>query len=152
MSTPTLSQRFNSLATSTQNCSWALLRILGSSMFITHGWGKLFGEQAQSLTEGMTVLNIGGVVSIPTFINLLFIAGIVEVFGGICLVLGLFTRPIALIVSIQMVFAYFIAHIAWFPTLNRGELAAMYFLVYLVIFAYGAGPYSVDALLAKKKS
>jgi len=92
------------------------------------------------------------VVSIPTFINLLFIAGIVEVFGGICLVLGLFTRPIALIASILMVFAYLIAHIAWFPTLNQGELAAMYFLVYLVIFAYGAGPYSVDAVLAKKKS
>jgi putative oxidoreductase len=152
MSQQSLRTRFNAMADRNQEWSWALLRILGSAMFITHGWGKLFGERAQSLTNGMTSLNLGELISIPTGINLLWIAGVVEVFGGLLLVVGLFTRPLALIAAVQMVFAYLIAHPAWFPTLNRGELAAMYLLVYLVIFAYGPGRYSVDAWLAKRPS
>jgi putative oxidoreductase len=49
-----------------------------------------------------------------------------------------------------MVMAYLSAHAAWFPTLNNGELAAMYFMVYLAIFAKGAGPISLDAKLFGK--
>lgn len=152
MSKQSLKERFESIAKWSQGCSWALLRILASAMFITHGWGKLFGERAQSVSGGMSAINIGEVISIPTGINLLFIAGIVEVFGGLLLLMGLFTRPIALIAVIQMVFAYFIAHLAWFPTLNRGEPATLYFLIYLVIFAYGAGEFSVDNYLSKRRN
>ena len=152
MSTQSLNKRFESIAERSQVCSWALLRILASAMFITHGWGKLFGEGAQSITGGMSAINIGEVISIPTGINLLFIAGVVEVFGGLLLLIGLFTRSIALIAAIQMVFAYFIAHMAWFPTLNRGESATLYFLIYLVIFAYGAGELSVDNYLSKRRN
>jgi putative oxidoreductase len=83
-------------------------------------------------------------------INMLWIAAIIELFGGALLVLGIFTRPLALLAAILMVMAYLSAHAAWFPTLNRGELAAMYFMVYLVIFAKGAGPVSLDAKLFGK--
>jgi putative oxidoreductase len=151
MSIGTIRTTIDSLAVKSQNWTWAILRILGSAMFITHGWGKLFGERAQSITGGMSAINIGEIISIPTFINLLFVAGIVEVFGGLLLLLGLFTRPIALIAATQMVFAYFISHLAWFPTLNRGETATLYFLLFMVVFAYGAGTFSVDAYLKRNR-
>ena len=124
--------------------SWALLRILSSAMFMTHGYAKLFGENPQTMFGGMDFfgINLG--------INMLWIAAIIELFGGAMLVLGIFTRPLALLAAILMVMAYLSAHAAWFPTLNRGELAAMYFMVYLVIFAKGAGPVSLDAKLFGK--
>lgn len=132
-------------ALKSQTFSWALLRILSSAMFMTHGYAKLFGENPQTMFGGMDFfgINLG--------INMLWIAAIIELFGGALLVLGIFTRPLALLAAILMVMAYLSAHAAWFPTLNRGELAAMYFMVYLVIFAKGAGPISLDARLFGKR-
>lgn len=131
-------------ALKSQTFSWTLLRILSSAMFMTHGYAKLFGENPQTMFGGMDFfgINLG--------INMLWIAAIIELFGGALLVLGIFTRPLALLAAILMVMAYLSAHAAWFPTLNRGELAAMYFMVYLVIFAKGAGPISLDARLFGK--
>ena len=150
MSLATLRTKLNSFADMNRTLSLTLMRMLGSAMFITHGWGKLFGERAQTLGSGMTSLNIGDVISIPTGINLLFVAGVVEIVGGALLVVGLFTRPLALLAAVQMLFAYLIAHLAWFPTLNRGEAATLYFLLYFVVFAYGPGPLSLDAMLRKR--
>lgn len=135
-------EAFQKTALACQSFSWALLRILGSAMFLTHGWPKMFGEDPQpflfSQGEGMDFfgINIG--------INTLWIAGVIELFGGLLLVTGLFTRYVAALAALLMVMAYLTAHPAWFPTLNNGELAAMYFMVYLCIFAYGPGRFSLD--------
>jgi len=82
---------------------------------------------------------------------MLWIAAIIEFFGGALLALGLFTRPVALLAAILMLMAYLSAHLAWFPTLNNGELAAMYFVVFLALFAQGAGRISLDAMLFNKR-
>lgn len=133
-----INRRVEQAGTSFQEFSWALLRILGSAMFLTHGWPKMFGERAQPFLGGMNFfgLDVG--------INMLWIAGVIELFGGLLLILGLFTRYMAALSALLMVMAYLAAHPAWFPTLNNGELAAMYFLVYLCIFAYGPGRFSLD--------
>ncbi|MEQ8953999.1 MAG: DoxX family protein [Gammaproteobacteria bacterium] len=134
--------------------AWLLLRVLGSAMFMTHGFAKLFGENPQPFrSSGMTSINIGELVAwpIPFELNALFIAGVIEFFGGALLILGLWTHLVALLAVLLMIMAYLIAHLAWFPTLNGGELAAMYFLLYLAIFSFGPGQFSVDALLELRR-
>ena len=132
------------IAAVTTPFAWPLLRILSSAMFMTHGYAKLFGANPQPMMGGM------GFFGIDVGINMLWIAALIEFFGGALLVLGLFTRVAALLAAILMVMAYLTAHAAWFPTLNNGELAAMYFLVYLVIFTQGPGRFSLDAMLFGK--
>lgn len=135
----------DSIAKNTQALAWAALRIVSSAMFMTHGYGKLFGDRAQPFLGGMDFFGI------DLGINMLWVAGFIEFFGGAFLVLGLFTRPIALLAAILMVMAYLTAHPAWFPTLNNGELAAMYFLSYLAIFAFGPGKLSLDQRIFSKR-
>lgn len=137
----TINRCVDGIATNTQTLSWTLLRVLSSAMFMTHGWPKMFGEQAQPFVGGM------GFFGIDLGINMLWIAGAIELFGGALLVVGLFSRYIALLAAFLMVMAYLTAHPAWFPTLNNGELAAMYFLVYFTIFAFGPGKISLDHLI-----
>ena len=74
------------------------------------------------------------------------VAGVLELFGGLLLLLGLFTRPVAFVLSGLMAFAYFIAHApqGFWPLLNRGELAALYSFVFLYLAAAGGGPWSLD--------
>lgn len=139
--TRTIDNLVNTLAENTHTLSWTIFRVLSSAMFMTHGWPKMFGENAQPLTGGM------GFFGIDVGINMLWIAGAIELFGGALLVLGLFTRYVAALAAILMVMAYLAAHPAWFPTLNNGELAAMYFISYFVIFAYGPGKISLDSML-----
>lgn len=131
----------NTLANNTRTLSWTIFRVLSSAMFMTHGWPKMFGENAQPFLGGM------GFFGIDVGINMLWLAGAIELFGGALLVAGLFTRYVAALSAILMVMAYLTAHPAWFPTLNNGELAAMYFVTYLVIFSYGPGKISVDSML-----
>ena len=143
-----------SYAEDQQNWTWTLFRILSAAMFMTHGYTKLFGESPQPMTGGgMTTLNIADVIvfPVPMAINLLFIAGVIELFGGCLILLGLFTRFAAFLAALLMLLAYLTAHIAWFPTLTRGELAAMYFVAFLVIFAYGGGPFSIDSWRAARR-
>jgi putative oxidoreductase len=136
-----INRTVNILADNTQTLSWTIFRVLSSAMFMTHGWPKMFGDRAQPFLGGM------GFFGVDAGINMLWIAGALELFGGALLVLGLFTRYIAALAAILMVMAYLAAHPAWFPTLNNGELATMYFLTYFVIFAFGPGKISVDAML-----
>ena len=133
---------------------WAIMRILASAMFMTHGYSKLFGENPQPPTgSGMTTVNIADtlVFAMPMDINALFVAGVIEFGGGFLLAIGLWTHIMAFLAVALMIMAYATSHLAWFPTLNRGELAAMYFVVYLVIFAFGPGLYSADAWLAERR-
>lgn len=143
-----------SIGENNQDWTWTLFRVLSSAMFMTHGYAKLFGENPQPMTGGgMTTIAIGDLISVqtPLEINALFVAGVIEFGGGLLILIGLYTHIAAFFAVILMLMAYLTAHLAWFPTLNRGELAGMYFITYLVIFAYGAGPYSADSWLAMRR-
>lgn len=134
--------------------SWTLFRLLVSAMFMTHGFAKLFGENPQAfMGSGMTSINIGELISIPMplAINALFVAGSIELVGGFLLLIGLCTRLIAIIALFSTIMAFLIAHLAWFPTLNGGELATMYILCFLILLTYGAGPFSVDSWLEQRR-
>ena len=69
-----------------------------------------------------------------------------ELFGGLFLLLGIFTRPVAFLLSGEMAVAYFMSHAprGFWPILNRGELAALYSFVFLYLAAAGGGPWSLD--------
>ena len=115
----------------------SVLRILAAGTFLTHGTMKLFGWPAPMefpLNTQMTV------------------AGLLEVAGGLLLVIGLFSRPVAFVLSGMMAVAYFMAHApaGFFPVLNGGEPAMLFCFVFLYIAAAGPGPWSVDAVMARK--
>jgi putative oxidoreductase len=80
------------------------------------------------------------------------VAGLLELVGGFLLLLGLFTRPVAFVLSGLMASAYFIAHAPddFWPIVNRGELAALYCFVFLYLAAAGGGSWSVDRWLRRK--
>ena len=145
---------FDGVAENSQEWTWTLFRMLSAAMFMTHGSGKLFGENPQLTMEGgMTSINIAELISlpIPMEINALVIAGVVEFFGGLLILIGLWTHITALLATFIMLMAYLTAHYEWFPTLNNGELAAMYFAAFLVIFASSPGPYSADSWLSMRR-
>ena len=114
----------------------SLLRIVAAFMFTAHGTQKLFGFPSARATE--TVL-----------LSLTGVAGLLEAFGGALLLIGLFTRPVAFLLSGLMAFAYFLAHApqGFWPLLNRGELAALYSFVFLYLAIAGGGEFSVDRML-----
>jgi putative oxidoreductase len=127
-----------------ENATLALLRVMAGLMFMQHGAQKLFGVLGGWRGEpGATapLLSQAG------------LAGVLEVFGGLLIVLGLFTRPVAFILSGMMAVAYFQSHVpnGFWPLLNRGELAALYCFVFFFLSARGAGPYSVDAMLEHRR-
>ena len=116
-----------------------ILRIIAGFLYLQHGTAKLFGAPHVAMFDGLQVFSLMGV------------AGILELVGGALLLLGLFTRPVAFILSGQMAAAYFIAHApaGFLPILNGGEMAVMYCFTFLYFAAAGAGAYSLDALRGK---
>ncbi|MFN6964157.1 MAG: DoxX family protein [Pyrinomonadaceae bacterium] len=114
---------------------YALLRIVAGFLFLLHGTQKLF-----NLPPGQG----GGEVS-----GLPLIAGVIELVGGLMIMLGLFASIAAFIASGTMAVAYFMVHqpMGALPIQNRGELAALYSFVFLYIAARGSGPWSIDALI-----
>lgn len=119
-----------------------LLRVVAGLLFLQHGGMKLFGWFGG--TPGGT----------PPLMSLSGVAGILEFFGGAAIMLGLLTRPIAFILSGEMAVAYWMAHAprgTW-PIQNRGETAVLYCFIFLFFAAYGAGEWSIDALLRRKKA
>ena len=86
--------------------------------------------------------------------SLVWFAGVIEVVGGTLLLLGLFTRPVAFILSGEMAFAYFIGHAGhgFWPVLNQGAPAIFYCFTFLYMSAAGPGPWSLDALLARRRT
>ena len=85
--------------------------------------------------------------------SLLGVAGLIELVGGVLVLLGLFTRPAAFILSGTMAVAYFLAHApnGFFPLLNQGELAALYCFVFLYLAVAGGGAWSLDELRAGRR-
>ena len=125
--------------------SWApylqsVLRIVAAFTFITHGTQKLFAMPLAQPRPAVELMSQMG------------LAGVLEVFGGTLILLGLFTRPVAFILSGQMAVAYFQAHFprSFWPVLNGGEPAVLFCFLYLYFAAAGAGPWSLDALLARR--
>ena len=116
----------------------SLLRIVVGFMFSLHGFQKLFGLFGGH--RHVDLLSLSG------------LAGTLECFGGVLLVLGLFTVPVAFILSGEMAVAYFKAHFprGFLPIQNGGELAAVYCFVFLYLFVAGGGPASLDRLIRKK--
>lgn len=114
----------------------SVLRIVAGLLFLAHGTQKLLG---------FPMMANGG--SGPALFTLLWCAGTIEVVTGIMLVLGVATRPAALIASGEMAFAYWMAHAprSPFPTLNGGDAAVLYCFIFLYLAAAGAGPWSLDA-------
>jgi putative oxidoreductase len=111
----------------------ALLRIVAALLFMEHGTQKLLGFPPSD--------NPG-----PPLFSLLGLAGVLELFGGILLLLGLFTRPVAFVLSGQMAVAYWMAHAprAFYPVLNGGDAAILFCFVFLYLVAAGPGAWSLD--------
>ncbi len=117
----------------------SVLRIITALLFFAHGSAKFLGFPAVEGMYGIPVSSPGG------------IAGVLEIVGGILLVIGLFSRLTAFILSGLMAVAYFMVHAPqnFHPILNSGELAIMFSFVFLYIAAAGPGPWSVDASRGK---
>lgn len=120
--------------------AYALMRIVIGFLFLWHGFQKLFG-----FPPGMPA-------GVPPFIT--YVAGPIELFGGILIMIGLFTHWAAFISSGQMAVAYWIAHgtKALLPLQNNGELAVLYCFAFLFIATQGGGIWSLDALINRRKA
>lgn len=118
----------------------SVLRIVAAFMFILAGTSKLFAFPV-GIPGGGTV----PVMSQP------WIGGVLEVFGGGLIFLGLFTRPVAFILAGEMAVAYFQFHYpkSFWPTVNNGVPAVLYCFIWLYFSAAGAGPWSIDARRGK---
>ncbi len=122
----------------------SVLRIVVALLFMEVGAAKLFGIPAPVMPGGGTA---------PLF-SLAGFAGFLEVFGGLFILLGLFTRPVAFLLSGEMAFAYFIGHAGqgpW-PVLNGGAPAIYYCYFFLYLSAAGGGPWSLDARIWRSRS
>lgn len=115
----------------------SVLRIMVALLFMEHGLGKLCGFPAWPTPHGG-----------PALFTLTWFAGVIKSVGGLLLALGLFTRPVALIMSGEMAIGYFVSHFprGFFPLLNGGDAAVLYCFVFFYIFVAGGGMWSLDRL------
>ena len=117
------------------------LDIVAGYTFLLHGTAKLFGVPHVAMFDGLQVMSLMG------------LAGILEVAGGLLLILGWFTRPVAFLLSGQMAVAYFMAHAKannfLLPLLNQGESAVLFCFIFLFLVFAGAGAWSIDNRSAK---
>lgn len=121
--------------------TYFLLRVVAGLLFLQHGAAKLFGW-------------FGGMPADVTMTTQILIGGILELAGGLLVLLGLFTRPTAFIVSGEMAVAYWMVHApkgGW-PIQNGGELAVLYCFLFLFMAAYGGGDWSLDALIRRRRA
>lgn len=118
----------------------SVLRIITGFLFTAHGAQKLFGFLAPPGAQ------------MPPLLSQIGIGGILEFFGGLLILVGLFTRPVAFILSGTMAVAYFQMHApgGFWPLQNKGELAVLYCFVFLFLSVAGGGEWSVDRLLRRR--
>ena len=121
------------------NRALAVLRIVTASLFLQHGMTKILSYPLSSASG-------------PREWSLLWVAGMLELFGSLFLLLGLFTRPVAFVLAGEMAIAYWTVHAPRgpFPMLNDGEGAILFCFIFLLFVATGAGTWSVDEQLLKR--
>ena len=134
------------MTTDSFSARWAprllsLLRIFAAFLFICHGTQKLFGLPGAGQPAPFHLFTLFGT------------AGVLETFGGLLLFVGLFTRPVAFLLSGEMAVAYFLMHAkgGFFPIQNHGELPVLFCFLWLYLSAVGGGAWSVDAWLAARR-
>lgn len=125
-----------------QPAALAVFRVAAGLLFMQHGLQKLFG-----MFGGM-----GGSGATATLMSQMGLAGVLEAGGGLLIAIGLLTQPVALILLVEMIWAYSQAHMprGGFPIENAGELALVYASIWVYFAAHGAGRYSVDARMKKR--
>jgi putative oxidoreductase len=118
----------------------SVLRMVAALLFMSHGMQKILGFPVPRRAP-LQLLSLTGV------------AGLLELVGGALLLFGLFTRPVAFVLSGQMAVAYFLAHApqGFWPIANRGELAALYSFLFLYLAFAGGGEWSLDSLLRRAR-
>lgn len=116
-----------------------ILRIATGLLFMQHGAQKLFGWFGRD--------------AVQVYVSQLGVAGMLEFFGGLLIVIGLLTRPVAALLFIEMIWAYVQVHLGrgLVPIMNGGELALLYAAVYLFLLASGGGDFSVDGVLRRRR-
>ena len=121
-----------------------LLRVVAGLLFLQAGGMKIFDWFGGIPAEH------GGH---PTFLSQTWIGGVLEFFGGAAVLLGIFTRPVAFILSGEMAVAYFQFHFpqSFFPTVNNGAPAVLFCFIFLFFAAHGAGEWSLDAMIRKMR-
>ena len=114
----------------------SVLRIVTAFLFMMHGSAKILHLPYQPQYDDVQLLSLIG------------IGGLLEIVGGFLLLIGLFARPVAFILSGEMAFAYFMFHApeAFLPLLNQGDSAVLFCFVFLYLAFAGPGPWSVDAV------
>jgi putative oxidoreductase len=119
----------------------SILRIVAAFLFMQFGTAKWFAFPAPIMPDGGTV----------ALASLVGIAAVLEAVGGLLLLVGLFTRPVAFLLSGQMAVAYFIGHApqGFWPVLNQGTPAILFSFLWLYLSAAGPGPWSLDAPRAR---
>ena len=136
----------------------SLLRIVTGLVFLQHGTQKILHFPAALAPPpgaggAARAAAAGAAKAAPSLAGMLApYSGWLELIGGILMVIGLFSRPVAFLLSGEMAIAYFTAHMprAPFPILNGGDLAVMFCFVFLYLFFAGPGPISVDGTMKKK--
>ena len=115
----------------------SILRIVVGLLYLEHGTQKIFNFPPRPNPRAFELFTLS-----PG------LAGIMELVGGVLIVLGLFTRPVAFLLSGQMAFAYFMAHAprGFYPINNNGDAAILYCFVFLYVCIVGAGAWSLDAM------
>jgi putative oxidoreductase len=120
----------------------SVLRIVAGLLFLQHGTAKLLHAPYQPMFAHLQLMSLLGV------------QGVLELVGGGLLAIGLFSRPVAFILSGDMAVAFFMVHFPknWLPILNGGDLAVLFCFTFLYLSAAGPGPWSLDALLHQRKA
>lgn len=126
----------------------SILRFVSGLIFMQHGVQKLFLWPASLHHSGPLVI-----------FSMTGLAGFLEGFGGLSIVLGLGTRTVAFVLSGEMAFAYWMVHFpaglgmkdGWMPVVNQGDLAILFCFVFLYLTLAGGGPWSIDAILARRQ-
>jgi putative oxidoreductase len=118
----------------------AALRIMSALLFLEHGLVKVFGFPSEAAPGAQPLTSLFG------------IAGLIETVGGVLLLIGLFTRPVAFLLAGEMAVGYFMVHApdAFFPAINGGDAAILFCFVFLYLAAAGPGAWSVDEMRAAK--
>ena len=125
----------NSLTEKYSGQALSLLRIVTALLFLEHGTSKIL---SYPLTQ----------MSGPAMWSIYWVAGIVEIIGSVLLLLGLFTRPVALLLAGEMAIGYFMIHApqSIYPVVNHGDAAVLFCFVFLLFAATGPGPWSLEAM------